>query len=120
CIALGADMAAVLADAGVAANKVFLIPNWAPDGLTSQPPAVALRATWNLRGKFVVAYSGNLGRVHDLRPVLELAEALRDDDRIAFVFIGGGAQRVPLETEARRRQLDHVSFHPPQPRAQLA
>lgn len=120
CIALGTDMASVLADAGVAAGKILLIPNWAPDGLTSQPPAGALRAAWNLSGKFIVAYSGNLGRVHDLMPVLNLAEAIRDDDRIAFVFIGGGAQRIPLEMEARRRQLDNVYFHPPQPRAQLA
>jgi glycosyltransferase involved in cell wall biosynthesis len=79
-----------------------------------------LRAEWNLEKKFVVAYSGNLGRVHDLGPVLKLAAELRDDPRIAFVFIGGGAQRATFEAEARELQLANVQFRPAQPRTLLA
>ena len=122
CVTLGTDMAAVLAAAGVATTKLTVIPNWPPAGLTPQPlsAAAALRASWRLQDKFVVAYSGNLGRVHDLDPVLALAAALRGDERIALVFIGGGAQRLALEAEARRCHLDNVHFHPSQPRAQLA
>ena len=122
CVTLGTDMAAVLAAAGVAEKKIRLIPNWPPAGLAPPPPAAttALRAAWNLAGKFVVAYSGNLGRVHDLDPVLAVAEAVSSDQRIAFVFIGTGAQRVALEVGAARRGLDNVQFRPPQPRAQLA
>ncbi len=122
CVTLGTDMAAVLSAAGVTAGKITVIPNWPPAGLTPQPPsaAAALRTTWRLQEKFVVAYSGNLGRVHDLDPVLALAAALRDDERIAFVFIGGGAQRLALEAEAARCHLGNVHFYPSQPRAQLA
>jgi putative colanic acid biosynthesis glycosyltransferase WcaI len=120
CVTLGTDMEATLVRAGV--ERATIIPNWAPAGLRFTPPsaAVALRAEWGLTGKFVIAYSGNLGRVHDLDPVVAVAELLRDVPRIAFVFIGGGAQRASLEAEVARRGLDHVQFRPPQPRARLA
>jgi glycosyltransferase involved in cell wall biosynthesis len=122
CVTLGADMAATLAANGVAAGKISVVPNWAPAGLTPTPAsaAAALRTEWGLVDKFVVAYSGNLGRVHDLVPVLALADALRAESRIAFLFVGTGAQRAALESEAARRGLANVQFRPPQPRAQLA
>jgi colanic acid biosynthesis glycosyl transferase WcaI len=122
CVTLGQDMAVSLADAGVPAARIHVVSNWAPAGLTVQPRAAAdaLRTAWQLEGRFVVAYSGNLGRVHDLGPVLDLAGALRDEPGIAFVFIGGGAQRPRLEAEAAKRGLTSVQFHPAQPRAELA
>lgn len=122
CVAVGNDMAAVLLAAGVAPRRVAVIPNWALGGAAAPAAdAVAgLRRAWGLDGRFVLAYSGNLGRVHDLEPVLTLAEALRDDPTIAIVFIGDGAQRAALQSGAANRQLAHVRFLPAQPREQLA
>ncbi|MEO6876133.1 MAG: glycosyltransferase family 4 protein [Opitutaceae bacterium] len=122
CVTLGSDMAALLIGDGVPAKHVTVLPNWAPAGLTVPPRSTvdALRRAWNLEGKFVVAYSGNLGRVHDLDPVLDVATALRDDAGIALVFIGGGAQRTRLEAQVAERELSNVHFHPSQARNQLA
>ena len=122
CVTLGSDMAAVLAENGAPPEKCSVIPNWAPSGLSAQPNSAgdALRAEWGLAGKFVVAYSGNLGRVHDLEPVLDLAEELRPDAGVVFAFIGRGAQRAALEAGAARRGLSNVRFFPPQPRDRLA
>ena len=122
CVTLGADMASVLATAGVPPEKIAIAPNWAPAGVKSTPLSAAadLRREWKFEGKFVVAYSGNLGRVHDLEPVLSLAEAMRGDERVAFIFIGTGAQRLSLQALARQRGLSNVQFHPPQPRTRLA
>ncbi len=122
CVTLGSDMAGMLAQAGVSPTRIFVIPNWAPAGLTIQPRTAAdtLRAAWQLEGKFVVAYSGNLGRVHDLDPVLDVAAALRDESDIAFVFIGGGAQRSRMKALAAARGLTQVQFRPTQPRTELA
>ena len=122
CMVLGADMAALVSATGVAPDKITVSPNWAPAGLDVQPHGAAdgLRKAWGLEGKFVVAYSGNLGRVHDLEPVLEAATQLRNDPDIAFVFIGGGAQRAHVQSIASARGLAHVHFHPAQPRADLA
>ena len=121
CVTLGNDMASLIRERGVPAAQIHLCPNWAPAGLHPLTPAAdSLRAAWNLTDKFVVAYSGNLGRVHDLFPILDVAAALRDDPRIAFIFIGDGAHRQSLETTARERALTNVHFHPAQPRERLA
>ena len=122
CVTLGTDMAAVLTQAGVPPAKITVLPNWAPAGL-GLPSATAVadqRAYWLLAGQFVVAYSGNLGRVHDLGPVLDVATTLRDEAGITFVFIGAGAQRAWLEAQALQRGLRNVHFQLPQPRAHLA
>lgn len=122
CLTLGTDMHATLLAAGVASGRTAIAPNWAPRGLGPTPASVAdeLRRQWGLEGKFVVAYSGNLGRVHALAPILAVARELRSRTEIAFVFTGDGAQRAVLEAEATRTQLTNVQFHPAQPRAELA
>jgi hypothetical protein len=43
-----------------------------------------LREAWQLAGKLVVGYSGNLGRAHDFQTVLAAAERLRNEKRIVF------------------------------------
>lgn len=50
----------------------------------------ALREAWQLGEKFVVGYSGNLGRVHEFGTVLRAAEALKVRADIVFLFIGAG------------------------------
>ncbi len=122
CFVPGETMAATVRAARVSSSRIFVSANWAPAGL--QPPAPgevnALRAAWDLSDKFVVAYSGNLGRVHDLTPIVEVATLLRDEPEFAFIFIGGGAARASIECLTRDRQLGNVHFHPAQPRPQLA
>lgn len=121
CVVLDADMAAAVRAAGVAESQLTIMANWAPAGLEPQPvdAAAGLRRDWQLEGRFVVAYSGNLGRVHDLEPVLEVAEAMKADPSVAFVFIGAGPQRSALVAAATTRGLANVQFHPAQPRELL-
>lgn len=120
CVTLGQDMADVLLDAGVWPGRVAVIPNWGPAGLAATSAgSAAVRAAWQVRDRFVVAYSGNLGRVHDLGPLLDVADALREDRSIVFVLVGDGAQRAMLVDEAARRRLPNVAFQPAQPRALL-
>lgn len=122
CIVLGADMAHFVASVGVAKEKILICPNWAPAGLApvAESSASNLRTHWNLTGKFIVGYSGNLGRVHDLEPALEVATALRNEPDISFVFIGDGAQKHALQTIVSNRRLTNVFFQPSQPRERLA
>ena len=123
CIALSSEMADVVRAAGVPASRVMVIPNWAPAGLGPRPrqdPAVQqLRKQLALDDAFAVVYSGNLGRVHDLMPVLQAADHLRHNHRVRIVFIGSGAQHKTLAAWAKERGLENVSFLPPQPRDQL-
>lgn len=121
CVTLGSDMAELIHRAGVDLSKLHQIRNWAPKGLEPVPLPLrdAQRKTWGLEAAFIVLYSGNLGRVHELEPILEIAELLREDPVVHFVFSGNGARKRALEQTARDRGLRTVRFYPPQARAGL-
>lgn len=144
-VVLGEHMANKLACLGVAPARVLIIPNWA-DGELIKPQehsSNTLRKAWGLEGKFVVGYSGNLGRAHEYRTLLHAIERLgrelsssvqaaangidldaqRDEavlSRLVWLFIGGGALYLEFEAEVRRRKLPSVIFKPYQPREYLA
>jgi len=51
--------------------------------------------------------------------VLGAAETLGDEDRITFLFIGGGIKMEELKASVERRRLTNFHFLPYQPREQL-
>jgi len=71
---------------------------------------LALMREWDLAGKFVVSYVGTIGMAHGLEVVLDAAEKLRDDERIAFLVVGDGAHLEQLRADAKRRRLANVHF----------
>ena len=78
-----------------------------------------MRRAWDLENKFVVGYSGNLGRSHDYGTVLGAAEQLRDNSDVVFVCIGGGHLMPRLSEEVKRRDLPNFRFFGYQPQAIL-
>jgi glycosyltransferase involved in cell wall biosynthesis len=122
-VVVGERMAARVRARGVAADRVHLIPNWCDDDAIRPVPHAdnPLRAEWGLADRFVVAYSGNLGRGHEFDTVLDAAEELRDLRRCLFLFIGGGSRLDKLIRRVRRRRLNHLfRFLPYQNRERLA
>lgn len=120
-VVIGERMADKVRGCGVDADKVRVIPNWA-DGTDIVPLHArenALRGQWGLEGKFVVGYSGNMGRAHDFDTMLRSAELLRANKAICFLFIGAGKQLVHIQNEVIRLGLDNVVFQPYQPREML-
>ena len=69
-----------------------VVANWA-DGTAIRPTVSgvgSLRRDGDLAGKFVVGYSGNLGRAHDCETLLAAARLLEKSPDVAFQFVGGG------------------------------
>lgn len=124
-IVIGNLMAKRLLDLGVRKETIRIIPNWT-DTASIYPIAAAentLRQSWQLQDKFVVGYSGNLGRAHEVATLLGAIETIQRDPsclHIRFLFIGGGAQYTALEDACRYRKLHIVQFRPYQPRGKLA
>ena len=90
-VVLGERMAAELGRLAPGA-RLHVVPNWA-DGTAVRPmapEASALRPEWGLEGKFIVGYSGNLGRVHDCETLLAAARLLAQEHQVMFSFVGGG------------------------------
>jgi colanic acid biosynthesis glycosyl transferase WcaI len=121
-IVLGERMREFLEQRGISPERICVIENWA-DGDSGAPRAAtdsALRAKLELSGKFVVGYSGNLGRAHEFETVLDAASLLSRDDDIVFLMIGGGAGMAALRRAVRGRGLHSFHFLPYQPRESLS
>jgi len=106
---------------GVDPRQVVTISNWA-DGTAVRPvehAANPLRREWGLDGKFVVGYSGNMGRVHEFDTIVGAANALAAQPDIVFLFVGDGAQRATIEAAATESGLTNLLFRPYQPRELL-
>ncbi len=107
-VVVGELMARKLDAFGIPSERVRVIPNWCNDQ-EIRPVAKAqnpLRQAWDLADKFVLGYSGNLGRAHDFATVLAAAERLRHDTRIIFLMIGGGKRFAELSAAVAARGLD--------------
>ena len=57
--------------------------------------------------KFVVGYSGNLGRAHEFDTILAASEHFRNDPNIIFLFIGGGHRSDELARRVKAQELSH-------------
>lgn len=122
-IVVGGLMAKKVKALGLSTERIHVIPNWCDD-LAVKPLAQAenpLRKAWDLDGKFVCGYSGNLGRAHQFDTVLAAAELLRANPRIVFVMIGGGKRFRELSKAVEKRDLSNsFRFIPYQERKFLA
>jgi glycosyltransferase involved in cell wall biosynthesis len=109
-VVVGEGMAEIVRSRGIAPEHIRVIPNWCDDE-EIQPIAPLdnpLRREWGLGDRFVVGYSGNLGRGHEFETVVAAAELLRGEDLLLFLFIGGGNKFAELVQSVRERGLDHL------------
>ncbi|MCR9199798.1 MAG: glycosyltransferase family 4 protein [Planctomycetaceae bacterium] len=120
-VVLSRDMKQLLLDGGVEEQHIRIVPNWA-DTESIQPVDEANRFTekFQLQGKFVAMYSGNLGLTQRLEQFVEAASLLRDEPDIEFVFVGRGARRPELERQVTELQLNNVMFCDYQPLEELS
>src|SRR6185312_8435568 len=93
-VVLGEGMRHRVLDAGVNSSRVRIVPNWAdPTSVIPQPAETsATRQRLGLGSRFVVGYSGNLGRAHEFDTLVGAARLLRGDSRFAFLITGSGAK----------------------------
>ena len=121
-VVLGEKMAELVSKQTLGLAKTTIIPNWS-DGdsiLPIKPADNKLRKAWKLEDKFVVGYSGNMGRAHDFETILQAANLLKDQKDLHFLFIGSGAQKEILEKKFNEHDIHNVIFQPYQDRDQLA
>jgi glycosyltransferase involved in cell wall biosynthesis len=120
-VVLGTRMASVLKSEGIDPNRIRIIHNWC-DGQTIRPLARSrnpLRKSMGLGDAFVAMYSGNLGRAHDFKAMIQAARILKENPDIVFLIVGDGVQKRWLEAEIARRGLRNVRLMGYQPRDRL-
>ena len=120
-VVVGDHMADKVASRGISRNRIHVISNWCEDEEISPvaPSENPLRREWGLENKFVVGYSGNLGRAHEFATVLAAAERLSGNSDIVFICIGGGHLLKQLAQCVQERGLTNFKFMGYQDRAVL-
>lgn len=120
-IAIGDIMSQRLKGYGIDENKIEVIHNWSiednivPLSADKNP----LRNDWDLQDKFIVGYSGNIGRAHDIATLVGVASSLQHDPAFVFVIIGGGALYQKFKCQIKKLGLNNVIFQPYQPKEVL-
>lgn len=121
-VALGDAMKRRLVGHGVPAAGIEAISVWSGAEEVQPMPADTspTRHDPRLAGKCVVMYSGNAGLVHTFDSVCRAMLELRDDSRLAFLFVGFGKRLKEIEAFAAEHKLMNFVKLPLQPREQLS
>ena len=121
-VVIGERMSEYFHTQGISAKHLRVIPNWAHEADISPMPSSQsqLRQSLKLTDKFVVGYSGNLGRAHDPETIFDAAWQLRDASHIIFLITGGGHGYEQLRLRASRAGLLTILFQPYQPIEKLS
>jgi hypothetical protein len=113
-------MADLVASGGASGDQLRVIPNWPDPGIRPVPrDRNPLRAEWGLADRFVIGYSGNLGRPHAAGAVADLIRRTACLDGVSWLFVGGGSGHHAVRTAAEEAGVAIV-FRGYQPRERLA
>jgi colanic acid biosynthesis glycosyl transferase WcaI len=111
-VVVGERMAERVASHNASTDRIHVIANWSDDEVIHSvaPSGNYLRRKWRLQDKFVVGYSGNLGRAHEYDTMLAAAERLKDNPSIVFLFMGGGHHIKTLARTVKEKGLRSFRF----------
>ena len=103
-------------------THVSIVTHWADCGEITplERKENPLLQKQGLTNKFVVQYSGNMGRTHDIEGLVQCARMLESENGIHFLFIGTGAKEAWLRRTTQELRLKNVTILPPQSRGDLA
>lgn len=106
---------------GVQENKIVLIPNWVDINFIQPLPKEEspFRKAHQLNGKFVVLYSGNIGRTQPLTALIDAAARLKHIPEIVIVIVGEEKALQDLELYRQKIDATNVLLLPFQPRKEL-
>lgn len=103
-----------LVERGIDSNKISVITNGVDMNnffpLEKDP---SLLKQFNLSEKFVIGYIGTHGMAHTLSTVIEVAHKIQNtalSNRVAFMFIGDGAEKKHLINSVNTKKLQNVIF----------
>jgi len=119
-VTIGRDAAnPLLSYRGMTKGKICFIPNWATLPPSLRPVTGDNPFRINVRSRFVVGLSGNLGFTHDPDIVFEAASLLRDEPDIHFLLSGWGVGFERLKRRQSDARLPNVTLLERVPEDQL-
>jgi glycosyltransferase involved in cell wall biosynthesis len=101
----------------VSKNRIEVVPIWTDAEFLKPLPKdenLFLKQL-DLTGKFLIQYSGNLGRTHDVEVLVELAKEFKDVSNVFFLIVGEGDKKKIIEEKIKEYQLSNCLLLPWQP-----
>jgi len=94
-------------------EKIKTIPLWTNNNFLRPVPKNENPFLYkhNLRGKFIILYSGNFGLSHNIEQIIDLASKITDN-RITFVLIGGGSTEKNIKQKLASNNLKNCIILP--------
>jgi hypothetical protein len=95
-------------------NKVNVVPIWTDNSFLKPIPKsenVFLK-THQIEDKFIVMYSGNMGKAHPVEILIELALQFQNNTEIFFLLIGGGDRYKEMEVLIAKKNLQNIKILP--------
>ena len=89
-------------------TTVEVLQNWLAEG-GNRPCTIVVQKTI-LAGRKIFVYAGNIGDAQGLSIFIDLADKLRENDTVGFLFVGRGESKFSLKQEAIARKLDNILF----------
>lgn len=104
--------------------KTTVINNWIDEKEiypldSKHEKIINFKKEYDLEGKVVFMYSGNIGLYYDLLNILKVIEKFKDNKDIVFAFVGDGAVKKAMEEYVQKKCLYNVKFIPYQRKEDL-
>ncbi|MBN2378077.1 MAG: glycosyltransferase family 4 protein [Sedimentisphaerales bacterium] len=112
---------ALIEKKNIPAEKISMIPNGADlDIIFPGPKQNWVREKHHLQDKFIVTYVGAHGRANALAQLIEAADILQyQDPQVQIVLVGDGMEKKQLMEQAKKLNLQNVTFVDPVPKSQI-
>lgn len=119
------EMADNISEKGVPSEKLEVVPlavdtKEFKDYRNRDPKTSEFRKKHNLKEKFLVVYSGNLGVKQEPQILVETAELLNEQKDVFIALVGDGAQRESVRELISQKKLKNVELYPLVERADFA
>jgi glycosyltransferase involved in cell wall biosynthesis len=105
---------------GMDRNKFVYIPNGIdPEDYNINEPLPKEIEEKIPKDKFIVAYTGTIGKANALEYLIDAAYKLKDYKDIVFLIVGKGMEENNLKNKAKALGLNNVIFLPPVKKTQV-
>lgn len=110
--------------------KTVMINNWIDESEIyplpeDHPKVLAFKKQYDLDGKFVIMYSGNIGLYYDLENLIRVIKRFGPDTKtqdgreVVFAFVGAGSVLDILKNYTKEHDMHNVTFIPYQNKTDL-
>ncbi len=91
-------------------RPIDVVPIWTDNSFLKPIPKAQnpFVEQWGLEDKFVIMYSGNLGKTHPVEVLFYLAQELQDQRELFFLIIGGGHKFKKLKSLIDQSALKNI------------